>query len=116
METANLIHLAIPFVVAIGMTHLIVLPIKTFLIEGELRDLAMRANTWNLMALIYTAGVLFLFGVESHNLFQGVAKFLPAFIALIFSIGIWGYILVRATKKFVLVDVAVFTILAFAAS
>lgn len=116
MTSIDVMSPVIFFAIAFAMTHLIVLPFKAFFITGDLRDKAVRATTWNLLALVYTAAVLFLFGVETESAFWGVIRFLPALIIFAFSIGVWLYIMVRATKKFMLIDVAVFTILAFAAS
>lgn len=116
MTTPDILSTALPFAIAFAMTHLIALPFKAFFITGVPRQVAVRATTWNLLALAYTAAVLFLFGVESQSVLLGVIKFLPAFLAFAFSIGIWLYIMVHATRKFMLIDVAVFTILAIAAS
>ncbi len=116
MTAQNILFTVLPFAIAFGMTHLIVLPFKAFFITGDLRHMALRATTWNLLALVYTATVLFLFGVESGNLFWGAVKFLPAFLVFAFSVGTWLYVMVRADGKLMLIDVAVFTILAIAAS
>ncbi len=116
MTTPEIFSTTLPFAIAFAMTHLIVLPFKAFFISGDLRHIAVRATTWNLLALVYTAAVLFLFGVETESVFWGMIKFLPTFLVFAFSIGIWLYVMVRATRKFMLIDVAVFTILAFAAS
>ena len=116
MTTPDFLATALPFAIALAMTHLIVLPFKAFFITGDLRQIAVRATTWNLLALVYTAAVLFLFGVETESAFWGVTKFLPTFLVFAFSIGVWLYIMVRATRKFMLIDAVVFTILAFAAS
>ena len=116
MTTPEIFSTTLPFAIAFALTHLIVLPFKAFFITGDLRDKALRATTWNLLALVYTAAVLFLFGVETESAFWGVIKFLPTIVVFAISIGVWLYVMVCATRKFMLIDVAVFTILAFAAS
>lgn len=116
MAAPDILATALPFAVAFVLTHLIVLPLKAFFIDSDLRKIAVRATTWNLLAVVYTATALFIFGLEAQSLFWGIIKFLPALLVFAVSIGIWIQIMVRATKKFMLIDVAVFTILAFAAS
>lgn len=116
MTMPDILFTVLPFAIAFALTHLIVLPFKAFFITGDLRRIAVRATTWNLLALVYTAAVLFLFGVETETVFWGAIRFLPTFLVFAFSIGVWLYIMVRATRKFMLIDVAVFTILALAAS
>ena len=116
MTTPEIIATVLPFAIAFAMTHLIVLPFKAFFIDDDLWRIAVQATIWNILAVLYAAGVLFLFGVETQSLFWGVVKFLPVFLIFAFSIAIWLYIMMRATKKYMLVDVSVFTILALAAS
>lgn len=116
MNAPHILNLIIPFAVAFAMTHLIVLPLKAFFLNGDLRHTAVRAATWNLLALVYTVTVVFISGIDAHTGIWDTVKFLPTFVIFAFSIGVWLYIMVRATKKFMLIDVAVFTILAFAAS
>lgn len=116
MSSPEIIATALPFVIALALTHLIVLPFKAFFIESDLRHIAVQATTWNLIAVAYTAAVLFLFGLETQSLLWGAVKFLPVFLIFAFSIAIWLYTMVQATRKFMLIDVAVFTILALAAS
>lgn len=116
MNSPNILHLIIPFAIAFAMTHLIVLPLKAFFLNGDLRHAAVRAATWNLLALVYTVTVVFISGVQTHTGIWDAVRFLPTFVIFAFSIGVWLFVMIRATKKFMLIDVAVFTILAFAAS
>lgn len=116
MSSPEILNLVIPFAVAFAMTHLIVLPLKAFFLNGDLRHIAVRAATWNLLALVYTVTVVFISGVEAHTGVWDTIKFIPTMAIFAFSIGVWLYVMVRATKKFMLIDVVVFTIMAFAAS
>jgi hypothetical protein len=116
MTAVDTFQILLPFGIAFAMTHLIVLPFKSFFLEGDLRKMAARATVWNLMALGYSATMLFLFGIESPDLVWGAIKYLPTLLVFALSIGIWLTIMVRATKKYMLIDVAVFTILAMAAA
>ena len=116
METTDIIRVTLPYAVAFALTHLIVLPFKSFFLTGAIRRTAVRATTWNVVAVAYTVIVLLIFGPESQTVTLGLLKFLPALLVFAVSIGVWLYIMVVATRKYMLIDLTVFTILALAAS
>lgn len=116
MESTDIIRVILPYAVAFALTHLIVLPFKSFFLTGPIRQTAVRATIWNVAAVAYTVVVMLIFGLESQSVTSGLLKFLPALLVFTVSIGVWLYIMVSATRKYMLIDVAVFTILALAAS
>ncbi len=116
MISSGMFSFLVPFTIAFAMTHLIVLPLKAFFITGDLHHTAVRAATWNLLALVYTATIVFISGVEAQSGTWGIMKFSPTIVIFAVSIGVWIYVMFRAPRKMMMIDLAVFTILAFAAS
>ena len=105
-----------PFAVALALTHLIVLPMKSFFLSPEQRKPVNRASIGNLIAVAYFMLVFVGFDADPTEPFWAWVKIAPILVLMVYSLGVWLRLMATGPRYLLAVDILVYTVIAFAAA
>lgn len=104
-------HTILRFVIALALTHLLVLPIKSFFMEPNLQKLAQRMTLANVAMTTYAILAFFILGGHEPGTLWSTIKLVPVLVVGGLSIGVWIYLMFKGPGKLLVVDAAIFTAL-----
>ncbi len=110
------IYTLLPFIMALALTHLLVLPIKSFFLKGWQQGLAQRTTIANVVVTVYAILAFYILGSNNPGTVWATVKLIPVVVTASYSIGVWIYLMFRGPKQVLILDVSVFTIIALFAS